>query len=172
MRLLENILEAGQQFLNGIHISRPEECQLKMTNIQGDQAPAKWQKMLKTYENIHEDHRRTVHELADTIGIGYGVCQEILTENLNMHHVATKFVPQLLANDQKRWCVNVCLELREKANKDPSFISRFMTGGESWIYCYDPEAEQQLSQWKSPQSPRVKKALQVWCSTKSMPIIY
>jgi hypothetical protein len=27
--------------LNGIHVSRPVECQLKMTNIQGDQAPAK-----------------------------------------------------------------------------------------------------------------------------------
>jgi hypothetical protein len=29
------------QFLNGIHISRLVECQLKMMNIQGDQAPAK-----------------------------------------------------------------------------------------------------------------------------------
>jgi hypothetical protein len=27
--------------LNGIHVSRPVECQLKMMNIQGDQAPAK-----------------------------------------------------------------------------------------------------------------------------------
>jgi hypothetical protein len=27
-RLLENILEVEQQFLNGIHISRPVECQL------------------------------------------------------------------------------------------------------------------------------------------------
>jgi hypothetical protein len=38
MRLLENILLAGQQFLNGIHISRLVKCQLKMANIQGDQA--------------------------------------------------------------------------------------------------------------------------------------
>jgi hypothetical protein len=46
-RLLENILYAGQQFWNGLHVSGPVEFQLKMTNIQGDQAPAKWQKMLK-----------------------------------------------------------------------------------------------------------------------------
>jgi hypothetical protein len=39
--LLENILEAGQQFLNDIHISKPVECQLKMMNDQGDKAPAK-----------------------------------------------------------------------------------------------------------------------------------
>jgi hypothetical protein len=35
---LENILLAGQRFLNGIHVSRLVKCQLKMTNVQGDQA--------------------------------------------------------------------------------------------------------------------------------------
>jgi hypothetical protein len=34
----------GQQFLNHIHVSRPVECQLKITNVLGDQAPAKQQK--------------------------------------------------------------------------------------------------------------------------------
>jgi hypothetical protein len=40
MKLLANI-QAGQQFLNGIHISRPVECQLKIINVLGNQAPAK-----------------------------------------------------------------------------------------------------------------------------------
>jgi hypothetical protein len=74
-------------------------------------------------ELIHEDCRRTIHELADTIGISYGVCQEILIENLNMRRIAAKFVPRLLTNDQKRCRLNMCLELQEKANKDPTFIS-------------------------------------------------
>jgi hypothetical protein len=39
------------------------------------------------------------------------VCQEFLTENLNIHHIATKFAPRLLTNDQKQQCVNMCLEL-------------------------------------------------------------
>jgi hypothetical protein len=47
----ENILYARQLFLNGIHVSRPVDCQLKMMNLQGDQAPAKRQKMLKKFEN-------------------------------------------------------------------------------------------------------------------------
>jgi hypothetical protein len=42
----------------------------------------------KIQELIHEDHRQTIHELTDTIGISYGVCQEILTENLNMRRTA------------------------------------------------------------------------------------
>jgi hypothetical protein len=51
VRLLENILKAGQRFLNDIHVSIPVEYQLKMTNFQGDKAPAKRQKMLKKFEN-------------------------------------------------------------------------------------------------------------------------
>jgi hypothetical protein len=42
----------------------------------------------KIWELIHRDCRWTICELADTVGISYGVCQEILTENLNMHHLA------------------------------------------------------------------------------------
>jgi hypothetical protein len=36
---------------NGIHILRPVECQLKMTNVQSHLAPAERQKILKTFEN-------------------------------------------------------------------------------------------------------------------------
>jgi hypothetical protein len=61
----------------------------------------------KVRELIHEDRCRKIHDLADTIGISYGVCQEILTENLNMHRLALKFVPEFLTNDQKQWRVNV-----------------------------------------------------------------
>jgi hypothetical protein len=64
----------------------------------------------------------------------------------------------------------MCLELQEKANEDPPFISRFIMGVESWIYSYYPETKQQSWQWKSPQSPRAKKALQVRSLTKSLPI--
>jgi hypothetical protein len=39
--------QSSQLLLNGIHVSRPVKCQLKMMNIQGYQAPAKRQKMLK-----------------------------------------------------------------------------------------------------------------------------
>jgi hypothetical protein len=35
----------------------------------------------ETRELIHEDCCQTIHELTDTVGISYGVCQEILTEN-------------------------------------------------------------------------------------------
>jgi hypothetical protein len=45
--------------------------------------------------------------------VGYEVCQEILTEKLNVRCIAVKFVPRLLTNDQKQWCVNVSSATRE-----------------------------------------------------------
>jgi hypothetical protein len=68
----------------------------------------------------------------------------------------------------------MCPELREKANEDPTFmgISRIIMDYENWICGYDPEIKQQLSQWKSPQSPRAKKVQQVRCSTKRMLIVF
>jgi hypothetical protein len=60
-----------------------------------------------------------------------------------MCHIAAKFVSQLLTNYQKQRRINVCLELKEKANEDPNFksISSIITGDESWIYGYDPETK-------------------------------
>jgi hypothetical protein len=73
---------------------------MKMTNVQGTKHQQNDQKNVeKIRELIHEDHRRTIHELTDTVGISYEVCKEIL-ENLNTHHTAAKFVPRLLTNDQ------------------------------------------------------------------------
>jgi hypothetical protein len=50
-----------------------------------------------------------------------------------MGRTDAKFVPLLLTNGQKQRRVNVRLELREKTNEDQAFISRIITGKESWI---------------------------------------
>jgi hypothetical protein len=42
----------------------------------------------KIRELINEDRRLPIHALPGTIGISYGVCQEILTENLNVRRIA------------------------------------------------------------------------------------
>jgi hypothetical protein len=52
-----------------------------------------------------------------------------------MCYIAMRFVPRLLTSDQKQRRINLCLELREKANKDPTFtsISRIIMDDKSWI---------------------------------------
>jgi len=89
-----------------------------------------------------------------------------------MHRVAAKFVPRLLTPEQKDHRVAICQELRQRALDDPSFMLRVITGDKSWVYGYDPETKQQSSQWKSPGSPRPKKARQSRSTTKSMLILF
>jgi hypothetical protein len=65
-----------------------------------------------------------------------------------MHHVAAKLVPRILTADQKQR-VNICEELRHIASNDAIFLSRVITGDESWIYSYDPEKATVLPMEKS-----------------------
>jgi ribosomal protein S25 len=71
-----------------------------MTNVQEQPNTSKTtENVEKIQELVHKDRFRTIHELADTAGISYGVCQEILTENLNMCHIAS--------SSQQRACPHV-----------------------------------------------------------------
>ena len=115
---------------------------------------------------------RTIKDIATIVNVSYGTVQTILTCHLNVHRVAAKFVPRLLTPEQKEHRVAICKDLRQRAVDDPSFMSRVITGDKSWVYRYDPETEQQSSQWKSPGTPRPKKVRQSRSATKSMLIVF
>ena len=70
---------------------------------------------------IREDRRRTIDEVSMPVGIRHGTCHKMLTEDLKMRRVASKFVPRLLSVDQKEQRLDVCLDLQENATNDPSF---------------------------------------------------
>ena len=63
--------------------------------------------------------------------------------------------------------MNVRRDLQEELKNDPQFLTEVVTGYDSWCYGYDPESQQQSTQWKSPNSPRPKKARQVRSNVKT-----
>jgi histone-lysine N-methyltransferase SETMAR len=79
----------------------------------------------KVREAILADHRQTMHDVCEIVGLSYGTLQHILVDNLNMRCISARFVPRLLSND-------------------PNFISNIITGDETWVYGYDPETKQPL----------------------------
>jgi len=89
-----------------------------------------------------------------------------------MKRVAAKFIPRLLSEDQRANHLDVCREMKVQLKTDPDFLSKIITGDESWCYGYDPETKQQSSQWKSASSPRPKKARQVKSNVKTMLICF
>ena len=127
--------------------------------------------MIERVRQIIREVRRTIDEVSMLVGISHGTCHKILTEDFKMRRVASKFVPRLLSVDQKRR-LEICLDLKENAANDPSFLSNVVSGDETWVYAYDSEIKTQSSQWKSPGSPRLKKARQVRSNIKSMLIYF
>jgi len=57
---------------------------------------------------VHENHRRTIKDIATIVNVSYGTVQTILTCDLNVHRVAAKFVPRLLSPEQKEHRVGIC----------------------------------------------------------------
>ena len=78
-----------------------------------------------------------------------------------MHRIAAKFVPRLMTNDQQAHCVQVCQDLLDHLENDKEFLSKIITGDESWVYGYDVETKVKSSQWMSKTFPRPKKARRV-----------
>ena len=68
---------------------------------------------------IREDRRHTIDEVSMLVEINDGTCHKILTEDLKMRCVASKFVPRLLSVNQKQQRLEICLDLKENATNDP-----------------------------------------------------
>jgi len=83
---------------------------------------------------VNQDRRRTIHDFCAEIGIGYGSCQRILTEQLNMHRFEATFVPRMLTHDQKESRVGICQELKETVINDPALFLNVIPGDESIVY--------------------------------------
>jgi len=126
----------------------------------------------KIREQINEDRRYTIDEISEATGVSWSSCQRFLTVDLNMRRVAAKFVPRLLAQDQKNIRLTLCQELKNQIESDPNFLSKVITGDESWCYVYDPETKQASSQWKTPTSPRPKKARQMRSNLKRCSLFF
>ena len=89
-----------------------------------------------------------------------------------MRRVSVKFVPHLLTVEKNQLLLSISLELLDRAASDSSFLGNVITGHETWVYGYDPEISVQISQQKSPSSPRAKKARQSRSNMKVMIVFF
>ena len=121
---------------------------------------------------VQANQRLTVRELAEECGISIGSCHDMLTEELKMHCFPANFVPRLMTSDQQAHRVQVCQDLLDHSENDKEFLSKIITGDESWVYGYDVETKVQSSQWMSKTSPRPKKACQVRSKIKVLLTVF
>jgi len=108
--------------------------------------------MARVREIIRADRHLTIREVAEVVRIVFGMCQKVLTEDLQMRSVTAKFVSRLVTAEQDDR-VSICIDLRDRAQNDPNFMSSVITGDECWVYGYDPQTKQMSSQWSTSSSP-------------------
>ena len=63
-----------------------------------------------------------------------------------------------LTEGHKRGRMEICQTLLNRYNNEgEEFLSRVVTGNESWVHHYSPETKRQSLEWKHPSSPVKKK---------------
>ena len=133
----------------------------------------------KTEENVERvrqkvcnDHRLTLRMIANELSMNSERVWSIITEELGMRKICAKMVPRLFTDEQKERRVEVCQDILTRLETDPNLLGRTITGDESWIFEYDPFTKQQSLEWKSPTSPRPKKARMFKSKVKVMLIAF
>jgi AraC-like DNA-binding protein len=87
----------------------------------------------KVHSAVLDNHRITIRELSDELGLSFGSVQSILTEDLGMKCISAKFVPKLLTVVQKETRLAVARDLLQCADQDADFMRTIITGDESWV---------------------------------------
>jgi hypothetical protein len=82
---------------------------------------------------------------------------------MTMHQITAKFMSHL----QEENHVNKFQDLQARLERDPEFLSKLNTGGETWVCGYDPETKQQ-SFHISGTAHYLHTQRQVYTSVKSM----
>jgi len=59
-----------------------------------------------------------------------------------------------------------------KAESDPTFIKRIITGDETWVYEYNTQSRHQASEWKASNEPRLKKPHRFQSKKKAMLTVF
>lgn len=99
-----------------------------------------------------------VSELAVEFQISVGSIEQIIHDHLGMSKVSVRWVPRNLSTQDRHQRTESCKELVALYNEDEArFISRLVTGDETWIHHWDPETKLESMQWKHPGSPPPKK---------------
>ena len=95
---------------------------------------------------ILDNHRITVREVCDDVGILFGSCKAIFTNVLDLKRAGAKVVPKLLNFEQKHHRMDIAQEMLTTSNDDPDLLKNVITGDESCVHVYDTETKAQSSQ--------------------------
>jgi len=82
---------------------------------------------------VRSDRRLTLRMIISELNLNRFTVHQILTQDLDMRKVCAKMVSKKLTTEQKANRRDMCLDLLDRLERDPEFVSRVITGDELWI---------------------------------------
>ncbi|UYV82171.1 hypothetical protein LAZ67_21001238 [Cordylochernes scorpioides] len=113
---------------------------------------------LKIKELIKSNRIISIEDLSSETGLSVGLCHQIVTKDLDMIRMSSKFVTRILTEEKKEVRMDICKNMVEMTRTDPEWMQKIISGDETWVYQYDPETKCQSSQWIERGEAKPKKA--------------
>ena len=79
--------------------------------------------------------------IAEETGLNKNAVRRILTEHLYVGKVCALLVPKNLSVEQRANRLEICQDLLGRLEIEPNFLRKVITGDESWVFVYDPDAK-------------------------------
>jgi hypothetical protein len=104
--------------------------------------------------------------------ISRGTIWNIVHESLGYRKVCSRWVPRLTDEHKKTRMVSSLMLLRRYEEHGEAFLSRTVTGDETWVFHCTPESKAESMTWKHPHSPAKKKFKTVQSPGKVMANVF
>jgi len=115
-------------------------------------------KIQQPREMVPANRQVAIDEVACSLQISHGFAYQIIHKELGFHKVCARWVPRQLTAEHKHKHVEICQRLLDRyKNEGEEFLSRIVTGDETWVHHYEPESKRQSMEWKHLGSPAKKK---------------
>ena len=156
----------------GSWVQRSGETELHDRPWSGRPATATSPHMLQRADDIRVDRRITSRQLAVQLSVSNGSGMAIIDAS-GYSKVCARWVPRSLTIEHRRQTKAICSELLERFDAErEAFLSRIVTGDETWAHHYEPETKRQSVEWYHPQSPRKKELKTTPSAGKFMIIVF
>ncbi|GBM67454.1 hypothetical protein AVEN_124050-1 [Araneus ventricosus] len=130
--------------------------------------------MVQKVEDIILNNRRvSVAHIAQELGISVGIADSIVSRHLNYRKLCSRWVPYSLTSEQKGASFAASLEfLQRYSTEGNDFLSRIITGDETWVHHFTPETKQASMAWRHTSSPVRTKSKVSLSAGKTMVTIF
>lgn len=107
---------------------------------------------------IREDRRIKIRSIAATVDLSVGEVYKIVHVVLGYHKVCARWVPKQLTDLHKEMRMGISLTHLMRYNMEgDNFLSRLITGDETWVHYATAENKRDSMTWKHIASPPVRK---------------